>query len=187
MNRNTSGKAGRSKAAGRAPSKIKKRKPEDRFLEDRVWCLLYSLGYPVLNGAGFWISYSRADCTTGRKQIDVFAKDAETAIVVECKYKETRGKRSLQKDIHETENLKKPFANAIRKHFGASRCLKGRDGEHSCFPPYGTHGTRSGREITRTKIAPARLRLYLKSLKPPSKAWLGRLILRMRSVGRSAR
>lgn len=87
-------------------------------LEDRVWCLCRDMGYPVLSGAAFKISYSRNDGTTGTKQIDVFAKDSETAIIFECKSKEARGRKSLQKDLHETAFLKKSVANAIRSHFG---------------------------------------------------------------------
>jgi DGQHR domain-containing protein len=76
------------------------------------------MGYPVLNGPRFRIHYKRNDSTIGAKQIDVFAKDDETAIVVECKARESRGRRPLQKDIHETENLQKGFSQAIRSHFG---------------------------------------------------------------------
>ena len=97
----------------------RKKKPDSAYLEDRFWCLCSSMGYPVLNGARFKISFNRADHTTGTKQIDVFAKDAETVLVVECKSKEMRGRRSLQKDLHETELLQKPIADAIRNQFGS--------------------------------------------------------------------
>jgi Holliday junction resolvase len=97
---------------------LKRRKSFDRLLEDQVWCLFYKMGYPVLNGPRFRIQYKRSDGTTGAKQIDVFAKDDETAIVVECKARESRGRRPLQKDLHETENLQKGFSQAIRSHFG---------------------------------------------------------------------
>jgi Holliday junction resolvase len=97
---------------------LKRRKSVDRRLEDEVWCLFYRMGYPVLNGPRFRIRYKRADGTIGSKQVDVFAKDDETAVIVECKARETRGRRPLQKDIHETENLQKAFSQAIRTHFG---------------------------------------------------------------------
>lgn len=101
-------------------AKLQRAKTPATLLEDRMWCLLHNLGYSVMNGANFKIQFKRQDGTVGRKQIDVFAKDAETVVVVECKCKDVRGKRSLQKDIHETQNLQKPFANAIRKHFTES-------------------------------------------------------------------
>jgi DNA sulfur modification protein DndB len=98
---------------------IKKKKSPDRLLEDCVWSLFYRMGYPVLSGGSFKIRYRRIDGTIGSKQIDVFAKDNETAIVVECKARETLGRRPLQKDIHETENLQRHFSRSIRSHFGA--------------------------------------------------------------------
>jgi len=77
------------------------------------------MGYPELNGARFKVKYTRQDGSSSEKQIDVFAKDDETVIVVECKSRETRGRRTLQKDLHETESLQKPIATAIRQHYGS--------------------------------------------------------------------
>ncbi len=97
---------------------MKREKPASRLLEDRLWCLLYRLGYPTLSGPRFRIKYKRADGTLGAKEIDVFSQDAETAIVIECKARREIGRRTLQKDIHETENLQKLFSKSIRSHFG---------------------------------------------------------------------
>ncbi|MBP2659947.1 MAG: uncharacterized protein H6Q69_2979 [Firmicutes bacterium] len=97
---------------------VKKLKSHDRLLEDKTWCLFHRMGYQELNGEQFKIKYERIDGTTGTKQIDVFAKDSETVIVAECKSRETRGKRTLQKDIHETDALQKSIANSIREHYG---------------------------------------------------------------------
>ena len=99
--------------------RIKRLKAHDRLLEDQVWCLFYRMGYPELNGARFKVKYTRQDGSSSEKQIDVFAKDDETVIVVECKSRETRGRRTLQKDLHETESLQKPIATAIRQHYGS--------------------------------------------------------------------
>jgi|SRR5581483_3995235 len=98
--------------------RIKKPKTADALLEDQTWCLFYRMGYPDLSGPKFKIRYERQDGSQGEKQVDVFAKDDETVVVVECKARETRGKRTLQKDLHETESLQKPFANSIRAHYG---------------------------------------------------------------------
>jgi len=98
--------------------RIKKPKNYDAMLEDQAWCLFYRMGYPELGGRSFKIRYSPQNGTEGEKQVDAFAKDDETVIVVECKARETRGKRSLQKDLHETESLQKPIANSIRAHYG---------------------------------------------------------------------
>jgi len=100
--------------------RVKRPKTHDRLLEDQVWCLFYRMGYPELNGARFKVKYTRQDSTTSEKQIDVFAKDDETVVVVECKSRETRGRRTLQKDLHETESLQKPIANAIKQYYGVN-------------------------------------------------------------------
>lgn len=98
--------------------RIKKAKNPDALLEDQTWCLFYRMGYPELSGPKFKIRFARQDGTEGEKQVDVLAKDDETVVVVECKARETRGKRTLQKDLHETESLQKAFATSIRAHYG---------------------------------------------------------------------
>ena len=103
--------------AGKRATRLKKLKSHDKRLEDRVWCLLYSMGYRTISGENFNIAFKREDSSTGRKQVDVYAEDSETALVIECKSKVERGRRSLQKDIQETISLKKYFRNAINKRF----------------------------------------------------------------------
>ncbi|EKD44213.1 MAG: hypothetical protein ACD_71C00212G0003 [uncultured bacterium (gcode 4)] len=98
--------------------RMKRLKSHDKLLEDQAWCLFYRMRYPELNGDNFVIRYERQDKTIGEKQIDVFAKDDETVIVAECKSKEIRGRRSLQKDLSETDALQKFIANAIRNQYG---------------------------------------------------------------------
>lgn len=97
---------------------LKKEKAIDRRLEDRTWCLFYRMGYPVLSGKNFKLKYERHNRSIGTKQVDVFAKDDETVLVVECKSKEIMGRRPLTKDLHEIENLKGVFASSIKKYFG---------------------------------------------------------------------
>lgn len=101
--------------SGKKNTRIKRAKSHDRWLEDRVWCLLHGMGYHLMNGDNFKISFDRADGSTGKKQIDVFAADSETAFVVECKSRQDRGRRSLQKDIQETISLKEYIRNSIYK------------------------------------------------------------------------
>lgn len=105
---------------GKSKVQLKRLKPHDTMLEDQAWCLFYRMGYPELNARRFKIKYQRRDGSSGEKQIDVFAKDDETVVVAECKSKEARGRRTLQKDLHETEALQKALATAVRTHYGAS-------------------------------------------------------------------
>lgn len=93
--------------------RIKKPKDHDVFLEDRVWCLTQKMGYQSMNGEKFTIAFTRDDGSKGKKQIDVFGCDGETALVYECKSKITRGRRSLQKDLHETIHLQDYIRQSI--------------------------------------------------------------------------
>ncbi len=90
---------------GKRSSRVARFKRHDEELEQRIWLLLFSMGYQHLNEEKFKLSYIRPDGSSSKKQIDAFALDEETVFIVECKSKETRGRRSLQKDLHETAYL----------------------------------------------------------------------------------
>ena len=106
------------KRAGKTRLRLQREKPHQVFLEDRLWVLLHRLGYPELGGPNFRITSASGQGSTDSKQIDAFAKDDETVIIVECKSRENRGRRSLQKDIRETNSLQKRIADAVRAHYG---------------------------------------------------------------------
>jgi len=100
--------------------RMKRLKQHNQSLCDQVWCLFYRMGYPELNGENFKIRYTQADGSIGEKKIDVFAKDDETVVVIECKTKETRGRKNLAKELQETASLQKPISVALRKHYGSN-------------------------------------------------------------------
>lgn len=101
-------------------TKVQREKSVDERLENRVWMLLFKLGYPELSeGRRFTVLIERKGAEPLRKQIDAFAKDDETVVVVECKASEKISRRSLQKDIEEFANLKGPVAQSIHRHYGA--------------------------------------------------------------------
>lgn len=97
--------------------KIRKPKPHDILLEDRVWTLFEKMGYKNLNGDKLAISFTKEDGSSGKKQIDVFACDEETALVVECKSKEIRGRRGLQKDLDQTICLQDYVRKSIYNYY----------------------------------------------------------------------
>lgn len=99
---------------GKTSVRVKKTKSHDAWLEDRVWCLFRQMRYPELNGHRFKIAYKRKDGSADSKQIDVFAKDQETVLIIECKSKDTRGRKSLTKDLTETQTLQAPIRQAIK-------------------------------------------------------------------------
>jgi hypothetical protein len=47
---------------------MKKSKSPDTRLEDRIWCLFFQMGYPVLSGEKFRIQYKQSDGTDGLKK-----------------------------------------------------------------------------------------------------------------------
>lgn len=83
--------------AGKRTTQLKRPKKHENLLEDRVWCLLYAMGYRELNSAHCRVDFTRSDGSTGKKEIGVYAEDQETVLVVECKARKDRGRRSLQK------------------------------------------------------------------------------------------
>lgn len=102
---------------GKRSSRVRKQKPHNQTLEDRVWSVLFKMGYSDLNSSSFKIRFLRENSTEGSKQIDAFACDGETAIIVECKSKAQRGRRSLQKDIGETAALQDYIRKAIHNQY----------------------------------------------------------------------
>ncbi|MGG5817671.1 DGQHR domain-containing protein [Falsiroseomonas sp. HW251] len=99
--------------------RYQKLKPHDEQLENEFWCLAYQMGYEHLSvGRGFQIEVANNKQGTVSKQIDVFAYDSQTVLVVECKSSEKRGKRSLQKDIGDFAVNQKGISNTLRKFFG---------------------------------------------------------------------
>ena len=68
---------------------VKKYKRFDELFEDRIWCLFARLGFTHMNKDRYFemsYDYQNPNLT---QQIDVFAADEETVIIVECKAAET--------------------------------------------------------------------------------------------------
>ena len=97
--------------------KLRRKKPHDKWLEDRFFGLITKMGYKVVNGDNFTISFKRKSGTIGKKQIDVYAEDDKTVFIVECKSKKNFVPRSLQKDLEETRALQAYLRNSIFKRY----------------------------------------------------------------------
>ncbi len=73
--------------------RVKKEKNHDVLFEDKVWSLFASLGFHLMNkNRKFDLPYSKSNPKL-TQQIDVFAKDDETIIIVECKSTAEENKR----------------------------------------------------------------------------------------------
>ena len=99
-----------------------KAKPADEQLEDEVWCLLAQMGFKEMSqGRQFTFAVGPG---IPRRQIDVFAKDDETAIVVECTQRETPAKQRMTPLIDKIEAIRDDLRESIRKTFGRQSRLK---------------------------------------------------------------
>lgn len=95
-----------------------KDKKFDRQFEDDVWSIFYKLGFTVMNGPdNFIVQWGPGAKDT--QQIDVFAIDEETAIVVECKAAETLkdGTTTFKKNIEALIAQKNGIQNEIHSHY----------------------------------------------------------------------
>ncbi len=96
--------------------RIKKEKPFDEKLEDKVWSILTRMGFNELSkDRQFKINVG--DDIPGR-QIDVFAKDEETALFIECTACEERKRKSLANLIEKIVSIRKKVFNRARIHYG---------------------------------------------------------------------
>ena len=105
--------------------KVRKRKPVGERFENRVWMLFYYMGYSKMNADNsFDISYSKKDDTL-TKQIDVFAYDGETALVVECKAAEMPGtKKDFKTDLESIGFYMEQIRGEIRNYCGRGTKIK---------------------------------------------------------------
>ncbi|MBI1265285.1 MAG: DGQHR domain-containing protein [Alphaproteobacteria bacterium] len=99
-------------------ARVRRPKSHADWLEDRVWALFADLGYGVMNGQHFCIEFERESGSRGSKQIDVYAEDPETVIIAECKSRKIRGRRTLQKDLLETQALQAYIRSSLYRRFG---------------------------------------------------------------------
>lgn len=98
--------------------RVQKQKPLGERFENKVWLMLYGMGYSKMNRDDkFVISYSKAnpDLT---QQIDVFAVDDETAIIVECKTAEKASKKDFKTEIDAYKGNIGEIIKAVRKQYG---------------------------------------------------------------------
>lgn len=96
---------------------IKKPKPIDERFEDEVWLLFANLGFQYMNkDRDFSIQYV-PDSVASSHQIDVFAVDDETAIVVECKASDSPKKGNFKETIEAIVGIRTGLVGEIRKQY----------------------------------------------------------------------
>ncbi len=101
--------------------KIKKNKPIDIAFEDEVWSLFGLMGYDFLNkDRNFKIPYDKVDGNL-TKQIDVFAKDDETILIIECKTAEKNKRGDFKKELESYQGIFDGLRKSIQSLFPTTK------------------------------------------------------------------
>jgi DNA sulfur modification protein DndB len=102
--------------------RVTKEKPLDEQLEDEIWCITAQMGYKELSrDRNFEIAIPK---DPNPRQIDVFAKDDEVALVIECTQSAKPIKKKMSPLIDKISSFKGEVIQAIRSHYGRDAKLK---------------------------------------------------------------
>jgi DGQHR domain-containing protein len=102
--------------------RMEKGKSLDEQLEDELWCVAAQMGFHELSkDRNFKIHVSDDQ---EPRQIDVFAKDSETGILIECTCAEAPKKKNMENLIQKIISIQSNVRNSINNHFGKSPKLK---------------------------------------------------------------
>ena len=103
-------------------TRMAKAKPADEQLEDEVWTILAQMGFKEMSkGRHFKIAAARGQPP---RQIDVFAKDDETAIIVECTQRDVPGKKPMGYLIDKIRAIREDLLKSIKKAYADQTKLK---------------------------------------------------------------
>ena len=102
--------------------KLRKPKPTDIALEDEVWSLLFKMGFDEYSMDRCFKVYIDED--TPARQIDIFTKDDETALLVECTCCEERKEKNLNDLLEKIISISKDVFTSINKHYQPEAKLK---------------------------------------------------------------
>lgn len=112
--------------------KVRKEKPFFERFEDQIWLLFFQMGFKHLNrDANFKMNYdfNNPDFT---QQIDVFAADDETILIVECKSSEELNEVQFKKDIEKLHGQMEGLRKCALKQY-PGRKVKFIWATHNCI------------------------------------------------------
>jgi DNA sulfur modification protein DndB len=103
----------------KATTRLRRPKTHDKVFEDRVWTLLYRMGFEYLSDKGGAFLLVDPDEPKGPdNQIDVVALDDDVAFAIECKSSEKPRKfDDFSKDLAKHAGLRERFTPAVRTQF----------------------------------------------------------------------
>ena len=94
--------------------RIYKYKTPDELFEDKIWLLFKKMGFKEMNKD----RQLRIGTGASPIQIDVFAKDDNHILLIECKTAEKPTEKDLSKDIREILQTKKETIESLKEHYG---------------------------------------------------------------------
>jgi DNA sulfur modification protein DndB len=95
--------------------RIRRLLPMFKIQENRFWCYLHDIGYKEFSpGENFNLPFEE-EPGVKRHQIDVFAKDDETFVVVECKQRAKNQSMTNFLDMHSARHTE--ITNSVRKYY----------------------------------------------------------------------
>lgn len=103
-------------------TRMAKPKPASEQLEDEVWSILAQMGFKEMS-KGHRFTIADGDGLQPR-QMDVFAKDDETVIIVECTQRDSPGRKPMATLIEKIRAIRANQHEAIRKTYGREAKLK---------------------------------------------------------------
>lgn len=96
---------------------VKKDKKFDEIFEDKVWMLFANMGFTYMSeDRNFRMSYEMNN-PNFTQQIDVFAADDETVLIVECKSAESTKEASFKTEIEALNGKKSGLIKEIKKNY----------------------------------------------------------------------
>lgn len=105
---------------GKTRTRFQQPKSVQQQLADDVWCLMHRMGYRTLNIGKFQVHYEPHGENVRTIELSVVAEDDETVVVVECRFREERGRKSFQKDIAETKRARIALQRELKRRHGAT-------------------------------------------------------------------
>ncbi len=103
-------------------TRMAKAKPAAEQLEDEVWSILAQMGFKEMSkGRQFTIAVEDG---LPPRQIDVFAKDDETVIIVECTQRDTPAKKRMDQLIQKIRAIRENLHISVLKTYGQQAKLK---------------------------------------------------------------
>lgn len=112
---------------------LKRLKPIDEQFEDEIWTIFANLGFTEMSkDRNFKIQYDPVD-KNGTKQIDIFAADSETVLIIECKTSDSFKKVNFKDDIESWRGIKGDLIKAIKKQYPTHK-IKFIFATKNCYP-----------------------------------------------------